>query len=173
VLGGGATAASALFALADLGCETATLLVREPARAAETLTAVRRHPRPPAVEVVRLAGPVAAPVGEPVGERVADRAADRVASSFDILVSTIPAAAQDGAVLGLAERATVVFEVVYDPWPTPLAAAAIAAGRPLVSGLDLLVQQAGIQVELMTGVARAPLKAMRAAGEAALAQRWG
>jgi hypothetical protein len=28
-------------------------------------------------------------------------------------------------------------------------------------------------VELMTGVAKAPLAAMRAAGEAALAARWG
>ena len=39
-----------------------------------------------------------------------------------------------------------------------------APGRPLVSGLDLLVHQAALQVELMTGVAEAPLEAMRAAG---------
>jgi shikimate dehydrogenase len=37
----------------------------------------------------------------------------------------------------------------------------------LVGGLDLLVHQAALQVELMTGDA-APLAAMRAAGERAL-----
>jgi shikimate dehydrogenase len=41
----------------------------------------------------------------------------------------------------------------------------------LVSGLDLLVHQAVLQVELMTGVPEAPLDAMRRAGEKALAGR--
>ncbi len=62
----------------------------------------------------------------------------------------------------------VVFEVLYDPWPTPLAAAAHASGRTLVTGLDLLVHQAALQFELFTGVP-APLDAMREAGERALA----
>ncbi|HET6563409.1 MAG TPA: shikimate dehydrogenase [Marmoricola sp.] len=153
VLGGGATAASVLLALADLGCRSATLLVRDPARADETVTAVRRHERPPSLVVERLA--------------------DARPADVEVLVSTIPAAAQGEGELRLAEAAGVVFEVLYDPWPTPLAAAAEAAGQPLVGGLDLLVHQAVVQVELMTGVATAPLTAMRAAGEAALAARWG
>jgi shikimate dehydrogenase len=62
----------------------------------------------------------------------------------------------------------VVFEVVYDPWPTPLAAS--AAGRVLVSGLDLLVHQAALQFTAFTG-SPAPLAAMREAGESALRQR--
>jgi shikimate dehydrogenase len=141
VLGGGATAASVLLALADLGCTSATLLVRDPARAGETLDAVARHPRTLEVDVRLLEEP-----GEP----------------GDVLVSTIPAAAQTPALVALAAAAGVVFEVVYDPWPTPLAAAALEAGRPLVSGLDLLVHQAALQVELMTGLP-APMAAMRAA----------
>jgi shikimate dehydrogenase len=151
VLGGGATAASVLLALADLGCREATVLVREPARARETVEVVARHPRAPTVEVARLPGdgPVA----------------------VDVLVSTVPAAAQVEAVLELVPTAGVVFDVLYDPWPTPLAARAVAAGTTLVGGLDLLVHQAARQVELMTGAAVAPLAAMRAAGEAALAAR--
>jgi shikimate dehydrogenase len=152
VLGGGATAASLLLALADLGCREATLLVRDPGRAAETLTAVRRHARPPEIEVRRL------------GDRVTGRPPD-------VVVSTIPAAAQDAAVLALAATAEVTFDVVYDPWPTPLAAAARASGQVLVGGLDLLVHQAALQFELMTGEAPAPLEAMRRAGETALAHR--
>jgi shikimate dehydrogenase len=66
------------------------------------------------------------------------------------------------------EAASAVFDVVYDPWPTPLAANARRSGQVLVSGLDLLVHQAALQVELMTGVKAAPVAVMRAAGEQAL-----
>ena len=45
-----------------------------------------------------------------------------------------------------------MFDAIYDPWPTPLAAAAAADGRPTVlNGLDLLAWQAVYQVELFTG----------------------
>ena len=151
VLGGGATAASVLLALADLGCRSATLVVRDPSRAEETVRAVGRHPRPPRLEVVTF-----------------DEA---VVREVDVLVSTIPAAAQGTQVLALAGPAPTVFEVLYDPWPTPLAAAAAGSGRLLVSGLDLLVHQAALQVELMTGRVPAPLAAMRRAGETALRER--
>jgi shikimate dehydrogenase len=151
VLGGGATAGSMLLALSELGCREARLLVREPARAADTLAAVERNGHGPAVEVGLLSEPV---------------------PDSDVLVSTIPAAAQTDSVIAAAGRAGVVFEVIYDPWPTPLAAAAVARGRLVVSGLDLLVHQAALQVRLMTGQ-EAPLEAMRAAGERALAERSG
>jgi shikimate dehydrogenase len=61
----------------------------------------------------------------------------------------------------------VVFDVVYDLWPTPLAAAAEGLGRRLVGGLDLLVHQAALQVRLMTG-SDVPVGTLRAAGERAL-----
>jgi shikimate dehydrogenase len=86
-------------------------------------------------------------------------------------VSTVPASAQDGTVTGLAVRAGVVFDVLYDPWPTPLARAAHRQGVALISGLDLLVHQAAVQFTLMTGQATAPLAEMKAAGEAVLATR--
>ena len=151
VLGGGATAASALLGLADLGCRHATLLVRDVSRADETVATAARHPTPPHVEVRPLS------------------AAAEVTA--DVLVSTIPAPAQDAVVLALAERCRVVFDAIYDPWPTPLARLTGRTGQVLVSGLDLLVHQAVLQVELMTGMPHAPLEAMRAAGAAALAAR--
>ena len=150
VLGGGATAASTVLALADLGCSRFTLLVREEARAADTVAAAARHPRRPQVDVRRL------------GDRVEEA---------EILVSTIPAAAQDAGVLAYADVVPVVFDVVYDPWPTPLAAHAQRAGTTLVAGLDLLVHQAVLQLQLMTGTTESPLAAMRAAGEQELRRR--
>ncbi len=150
VLGGGATAASTLIAAADLGATSGRLLVRDASRAAETEAAVARATG----EALRLAvGSLADPIGSP-----------------DLLVSTIPAEAQDDALVAGSAGAAVVFEVVYDPWPTPLARAAAERGQTLVSGLDLLVHQAVLQVELMTGQP-GPLAAMRTAGERALAER--
>ena len=145
VVGGGATAASVLLALGDLGCAAATLVVRDPARARETIEAVSRHPSPPRVDVRTLE--------ELVGGAVA---------VGDLVASTVPAEAQTPELVSACSAATVVFEVVYDPWPTPLAAAALADGRVLVSGLDLLVHQAVLQVELMTG-GRPTLGTLRAA----------
>ncbi|HYO39564.1 MAG TPA: shikimate dehydrogenase [Nocardioidaceae bacterium] len=150
VVGGGATAASAVLGLADLGCRQFTVLVREESRAAETVAAAARHPGSPAVDVRRIGSP---------------------APDADILVSTIPADAQRAEVVALGEEVRVVFDVIYDPWPTPLASGTRATGAVLVSGLDLLVHQAALQVELMTGAGEAPLEAMREAGERALAAR--
>ena len=84
-----------------------------------------------------------------------------------MLVSTIPVSAQTDDVLQLVDGVAVVFDVVYDPWPTPLATRARESGRVVVSGLDLLVHQAAAQVQLMTD-RTAPLAVMRAAGERAL-----
>jgi shikimate dehydrogenase len=69
----------------------------------------------------------------------------------DLLVSTVP-----GDVIGsrsheLVESSRSVFDVSYDPYPTPLVTAAEDAGLEVVTGLDLLAHQAALQVELMTG----------------------
>jgi shikimate dehydrogenase len=151
VLGGGATAASVVLALAELGLDRVTFVVRDPARASETATAVGRHPRAPVVTVTALAdlGPVRA----------------------DIVVSTVPAQSQSASLLRAVADVPVVFDVVYHPWPTPLAAAALVDNRVLIGGLDLLVMQAVGQVRAMTGRDQAPVESMRRAGEAALADR--
>ena len=152
VLGGGATATSVLLALADLGCADAVVAVRDPARATETLEAVGRHPHAPArCDTVLLA--------------------DLADVRADVVVSTIPAEAQTAEVIAAVAGVPVVFDVVYDPWPTPLAAAALADRRTLVGGLDLLLWQAVDQVRAMTGRFDVPVAAMRAAGEAGLAER--
>jgi shikimate dehydrogenase len=148
VLGGGATAASTALALCELGVGSLTLLVRSPARAAETLAAIDAHPSRPAVRIGALD-------------------ADEVVG--DVVVSTVPADAQTPDLVERCADVPVVFDVLYDPWPTPLAAAA-AVDRVLVGGLDLLVHQAALQFEMFTG-RTAPLAAMRAAGEAALGSR--
>ena len=148
VLGAGATAASTALALCELGATSIRLLARDPQRAHPTMVAIQGHPSEPHVEVLPLTG------GAVVGE---------------VVVSTIPVAAQDPGLVARCAEAPVVFEVVYETWPTPLAAS-VGEDRVLVGGLDLLVHQAVLQFELFTGVA-GPLDAMRAAGERELAAR--
>jgi len=145
ILGGGATAAATALALCDLGVGSLTVLVRSPARAAETLAVIDAHPARPAVRVAALDS------AEVVG---------------DLVVSTVPADAQTPDLVARCADVPAVFDVTYAPWPTPLAAS-VGDDRVLVSGLDLLVHQAAGQFALFTGLA-APLEEMRAAGVRAL-----
>ena len=147
ILGGGATATSIGLALAEVGVRSIAVAVRDAARAAETVAALRAHPAAPDV--------VVSPLGEaPI--------------AVDVLVSTIPATAQTPELVARCADVPVVFDALYDPWPTPLVAA--AADRTVVGGLDLLVHQAVLQVELFTGRTVA-VDVLREAGERALAAR--
>ncbi len=90
--------------------------------------------------------------------------------SADIVVSTVPPEAQDDDVVAATRDVAVVFDVLYDPWPTPLARVALTDGRTVIGGLDLLLWQAVDQVRAMTGRFDVPVEEMRAAGEAGLAE---
>ena len=151
VLGGGATATSMLLALAERGMRHATLVVRNPERAADTVHAVAAHRSAPTVELRTLEGSE-----ELLG---------------DVLVSTVPTSALVPELLAAVAEIPLVLDVVYDPWPTPLAAAAERAGRTVLSGLDLLLAQAINQVVAMTGRHDVPAGAMRRAAEEELAAR--
>ncbi|MHA7652325.1 shikimate dehydrogenase [Mycobacterium sp. ML4] len=89
-----------------------------------------------------------------------DALADAVAAAR-VLVSTLPA---DVAARYADTFATVpvLLDAIYDPWPTPLAAAVQAAGGRVLSGLQMLLHQAFAQVEQFTGLP-APREAMTCA----------
>ena len=150
VLGAGGTAQAALAALAELGERTPTVVVRDPARARALLDTADRLG---VVATLRRW-----------------EAGDALLGGADVVISTVPRNAADALTLDGDRTGGVLFDVVYAPWPTPLAARAQAAGYRVVSGLDLLLHQAGHQVRLMTGEA-APLDAMRTALDAAVARR--
>ncbi|MFH8626873.1 shikimate dehydrogenase [Streptomyces vietnamensis] len=150
VLGAGATASSALAALARICAGPVTAYVRSEARAEE------------------MRG-----WGERLGVDVRTADWDDAAEAFasPLVIATTPAGTTNALATAVPDRVGTLFDVLYDPWPTPLAAAWSEHGGKVVGGLDLLVHQAVLQVEQMTGVPKAPLAAMRAAGERALAAR--
>jgi shikimate dehydrogenase len=161
ILGGGATACSAVAALRRAGARQATVAVRNPATADRLLAAAERAAM--RVELVAF-GP---------GPQRDDWLAAHRDRPWPLLLSTVPGRAADAYAELLAAgqlTAEAVFDVIYQPWPTGLAAAARAAGAAVIGGLELLVDQAAEQVRLMTG-RPAPVQAMRAAGLAALAAR--
>lgn len=150
ILGAGATASSALAALARICTGEVVAYVRSEARAAE----MRQWGKQLDVDV-----------------RTADWADAAEALRSPLVIATTPAGATDALAAAVPERPAALFDVLYDPWPTALAARWSMVGGAVVSGLDLLVHQAVLQVEQMTGHAPAPVLAMRKAGEHALALR--
>ncbi|GAA3431049.1 shikimate dehydrogenase [Kutzneria kofuensis] len=143
VLGAGGTATAALTALEALKIPSATIVVRDPARAGEALSCAGRV----GVEVDVL--------------RWDDVDFAAVCGGADLVVSTVPVGAVE-PVAGDIVRAGCVFDVIYHPWPTPLAQAASDRGTRVVTGLDMLLHQAFAQVRWFTGL-EAPREAMRAA----------
>jgi shikimate dehydrogenase len=149
VFGAGATATSALAALRDVCDGPVRVYVRGALRAHEMFEA-----------------------GERLGVEVLVRPWEDAHKGLGapLVVSTTPKGAADHLAERIPDPPGVLFDVVYDPWPTALAAAWTSAGGTVVGGLDLLVHQAVLQVDLMTGKP-GPLAEMRAAGESALAAR--
>ncbi len=149
VLGAGATAASTLAALAQLGCTTPVVHVRSVARAGGLMRAAHR-------------------MGvEPVFRSLDDAAA--VIGRADVVVSTLPPRAADPIAAALAgtQAHGVLLDAAYDPRPTALSVAWSAAGGVTVPGERMLLHQAVEQVRLMTG-RPGPVEVMSDALEARL-----
>ena len=150
LLGGGGTARAVIAAVAARGGAVARVLLRDPSRGSPLVELGRSL----SVDVEVL--PLAASLD--------------VFGAADIVVNTTPAGAVDTLASSPWPRGIPYIDVLYAPWPTPLAVAAAAAGSVVVGGLVMLVGQAAVQVQLHTGMV-APYDVMRAAGEAALAAR--
>ena len=139
VIGAGATARSAIAALAELEVREILIVARRPEAAAD---------------LVRLAGQFGlaghAEPFEPNAELLAS----------DIVISTLPGGAAEPWAMCAGGARGVLLDASYHPWPTPMAAA--WASDRVASGRDMLLWQAVRQVELMTDRA-APVAAMAAA----------
>ena len=148
ILGAGGTAQAAVAAAAVQGAGHCTVLVRDPERTGE-------------VRATAEAVGVALDVGQ------LSPGAPELAAG--LVVSTLPRGVADTLAGFGWRRGQAVLDVVYDPWPTALAAAAAAAGARVLSGALMLLHQAAAQVALMTGVdaTDVPVPAMRAALRAA------
>lgn len=134
ILGGGATARSALVAAAELGAQAVRVVIRDPSRA----TALRNLAREVGMAVTVAALP--------------DVDQGTTLEAPGLTISTLP-----GDVLAEAtvrrfhvDHGSVLFDVAYHPWPSALAVHWRACGGEALSGLDMLIHQALLQVRVFT-----------------------
>jgi shikimate dehydrogenase len=129
ILGGGATAASALVAAAELGANSARFWLRTPAKA----SGLRE-------------------LGSKLGVAIHVNSftdADSSVGNPDAVISTLP----NGSVVNIlfsveARRNSALFDVAYDPWPTSLALSWTEVGAPVIPGIEMLIEQALVQVRI-------------------------
>ena len=143
IAGNGGAARAAAFALLDKGAEVC-LTGRNPAR-------VRSLARLCGASAVTLDG---------LGER-----------RFDVVVHATPVGMHPNPNECLFRDdipGELVFEMVYNPLETRLLKKARAAGKTVISGLEMFLEQAAAQFEIWTGMT-APRLAMESAAREALA----
>ena len=140
ILGGGATARSALVALASLGARVIHLGLRSMSRLEE---------------IERVAQQMKVQVHSHAWSEVTRHLAT------DVVVSTVPSGAADSLASAVPPSPGILLDVAYGS-DSGLLAAWQATGAPAANGLDLLLWQAADQVRLMTG-RQAPVGDMRAA----------
>lgn len=147
VLGGGATAESAVVALEAIGADV-VVAVRDVAKALASGAF-------PSARVVSL-----------------EEATGSISTSGAVVSTIPPNAAFEVAIASLGREQTLL-DVAYAPWPTALASSWQQAGGSIVHGLEMLLHQAVHQVRIfVAGDPAIPLpdeaaviKAMRAAVE--------
>lgn len=145
VIGGGATAISALTALHKLGYRRASVYARSLYKLGDLQAVAERL----GVQLSTVA--------------LAEFPAEQKARRHNPVISTLPARAADDWAPQLADPAgasnpagasathrPVLLDVAYNPWPSVLASAWEASGGAVVSGLEMLLYQAVEQVLLFT-----------------------
>ncbi|MFZ7086715.1 shikimate dehydrogenase family protein [Curtobacterium sp. RRHDQ10] len=125
ILGGGATAASALSACVRLGVTAVRVFLRDTARGTHLVELATR-----------------------IGVRLELATLDALGSggAHGFVVSTLPGGTADLLPVTPAGSDAVLLDVAYDPWPSALAEQWRADGGRVLSGLDMLAEQAVGQI---------------------------
>lgn len=154
IIGAGGTARPALWGLARFGARTITVLNRS--------------------DRLEELAPLAAALDVELRGLSFDDDLSQVSRSSDVVISTVPSRVLEDHLHDLSRAP--VFDVIYEPWPTPLTIHAAADGFKTVGGQVMLAHQAFSQFELFTGKP-APRAAMVAALRSELDERsteeWG
>jgi shikimate dehydrogenase len=128
ILGAGATARSAVVALADLGVSRIVIWARRPEQALDLV----RYAETLGIDARGQSGPV-----------------DAALLQAPIVVNTLPGDAASHWASAVSDRTEgVLLDAAYDPWPPPMTAQWPA--HLVRSGFDLLLDQAARQVETWT-----------------------
>ncbi|WP_448720493.1 shikimate dehydrogenase family protein [Microbacterium natoriense] len=125
LLGAGATAASALVAVKDMGATRVDVRARRPERASALIA-----------------------LGERLGVTITVSTFDEPASSVDLTIASLPGGTvlDESIVRPLSDEGGKLFDVAYSPWPSALATA--WTGGEAIAGLGMLLHQAVRQIRI-------------------------
>lgn len=128
LLGAGATAASALVAVAELGARRAEVRARRPESAAQLVS-----------------------IGRDLGIEVTVHPLRASADAAEVTISTLPSGTvlDDAIVRPLAETGGALLDAAYAPWPSALAA--VWPHETVLSGFEMLLRQAVRQIRIFVG----------------------
>jgi shikimate dehydrogenase len=128
ILGAGGTALSVLAAVARLGATRVTVSARTPSRA---------------IAVAKLGAALG------VDTAIVEWGQEHPGNfEPDAIVNTVPGGHGGMAFSERVRRTATLFDVVYDPWPTALATSWLEVGGTVISGRELLINQAVGQVRV-------------------------
>lgn len=130
IIGAGATTRSAIAALAGLGVEGVLIVARNPQKSATCID-----------------------LGNELG--ISIDATSSIEGKFfatDVTINATPVGVADDFVHHLGSARGVLLDVVYNPWPTKLAAAWKSKSLTAVPGHQMLLNQAVRQIELFTNL---------------------
>lgn len=133
IVGAGSTASSALAAACELGTRRPIILARRFDGPHRALAAAYRLG----------IDPVAVPLRD-------ERRVQAALAEADLIVSTVPGGAAKPLAAHAISPTASILDVVYAPQPTPWQRRANECGADFVSGLDMLVHQAILQIQVMT-----------------------
>ena len=125
IIGGGGTARAAIGAL-NSKVERVDVLLRSSSRMQGLIIAA------PDLEITELE------MSSPLND-------------YDLIIQTTPAGVFDPYVSNLKQVGGKLLEALYKPWPTPLVAQFEKLGGEVISGKELLVEQALFQIEIFSG----------------------
>ena len=157
IIGGRATASSALVAMRQLGIDLISVVARSVTGPGNIMEVAER-------------------MDLGVGHVTFDdhAAIRRLLDAADVVVSTVPKGVADQlvpAIEGLDLDGKVLLDAVYDPWPTAVAGAWAAHRGTIAPGWVMLLHQAWLQVKLMTGGLEPDVGTMREAIVSEMARR--
>lgn len=153
ILGAGATAKSAAYALMSMGFIDVTIVAR---RLEQAVTLCQQLSELPEAHGKRLA---TAPLPNGSSAKSLDDDFSMLLGDADLLVNTLPGDISGSLTFeNEAIHRAALFDINYDPWPSPLCMLWASQNRAHVDGLELLVRQALVQVRIfVNGSASAPL----------------
>lgn len=145
VIGSGATAVSAILAARRLGARHVEVVARNVDAIGELVARFAETLEPGSAEALHVSGTV---LRHAELALLAAAHPDPRVSEPTLVISTLPGPAGRDLELPVELTRTPLFDVAYDPWPSPLAERWRAAGGGAHPGTAMLVEQAVIQIRV-------------------------